>query len=744
MSALIWQPVIEPALLAALGLAALATAMWRATRRGRAAASEVVRIVGILSLLIIAMGPMQMRSEEIATPPSLAILIDGSRSMAIEDEGGLGRLESIRRAWLNVDAMNTLTADRATTLQVIGETSASVVRSAASAIDPDRDETALHAALSQAIDRAPPGSVVLAMTDGIETVERESRLDELGALAAARSIRLDAVVPGSLEAAPDVRVIARATPPIVYEGQTSEIVVDVISVGVDAELLELVVRDMETEDAVVHRQRFEPGPLRQFRAPVRPRSAPDGAAMYEIAVSGASNEAHLENNTRTVVIDVINDAAKVVVFEARPYWETSFLIDALRADPQVDVTSVLALTAERDVVRTSGRAGGADAPAPDWSTLGVYDVVVLGRGVERWFGGHRAAALRRFVVDQGGAIVFLRGDPVEGDGPDAELLRAVIDSMSPVVFGEGRSGAGTLGLTAMGRADGPLQGDAAFNLEEALVDLPGVLSTTVVESEKALATVWLRRAPELSFGERAEIRADDPPALAVLRVGAGRTMAVLSDGLWRWAMAPQASAWERAIYGQFWSRLVRWLALGGEFTPGRALSVSVSDGPHAPGDVLDIEVRARQPLSGASPNVSVIAPDGRIRPLAAQEIENRPLTWQASFTAHDEGVYEIRVADGAAAEDQGLARVAVHEHRREILDVTPRRDRMRRMVEASGGQVWAIDDVNGFFESLDSRRGDQIAKSLDAAPLWDSGWVFALVAGFFGAAWLLERWERLR
>src|SRR5690606_1143757 len=95
-----------------------------------------------------------------------------------------------------------------------------------------------------------------------------------------------------------------------------------------------------------------------------------------------------------------------------------------------------------------------------------------------------------------------------------------------------------------------------------LTELPGLIAATRVEREKAASLVLLRQAP-------ADGQTPGMAAVAHARVGRGRVMAVMGEGLWRWAMLPPDRAALDPVYDLFWSRAVRWLATGGEFLPGQ-------------------------------------------------------------------------------------------------------------------------------------------------------------------------------
>lgn len=736
MIALQWQPA-APMIAVALATCALALLALRHMRaRRQFSPALALQLVGMVLLALILAGPMRSSFSEAPVKPRVVLLVDDSQSMAIADgdvEGG-SRLDALRQSWLDPEFLSRLVDALDIETVVIQSPPRVTPRERIRALRGESPGTPLRQAFELAISAAGEGGRVLALTDGIETTEDERELRNIGNRAAAASVRIDTVVPGAAATVPNVRLAARAEPPTVFAGQASELVIDVFASAMSG-AAEVIVRQNGSDGAALAHESVALSDSLTLRIPVQPREDAD-ATIYHVSIEAPSEDAVAADNVRDVVVHVLRDAVRVIVLEARPYWESAFLIEALRHDPQIDVTSVTALTHDREIVRTSGDVGGA-IDSFDPTSIVNCDVLVLGRGVERWFGGARAALLHDFVVDQGGAMVLLRGDPVIGDDADSQMLRSVIANLSPVEFASGVLQGGVLGVTDSGREAAAISEDSAA-FERALADAPGVLATMRTNAEKALSVVWLRRAPEVMFSESVQTREDDPPALAMIRVGHGRVVSVLAEGMWRWALTPEPHGAARAMYVELWRRLTRWLALGGEFAPGKLLNVRMDASLCAPNEPVSVTIRARHPLLHERPRVAAINPLGEQTFLLIEEVRSDATAWRATFTPTHEGVHTI-IAE-AVGEDAASAHIAVYEHRRERLDTQPRRELMQRIAEDSGGELWALDASEHFLPTLDQRA--RAIETEDRRPAWDHPLLFGAALAVFGAGWLLDRRER--
>ncbi len=688
---------------------------------GRRRGEQLAKSAAAISLLIILLGPMFADTTHEQSKYRLVILVDTSQSMALLDadsSGSMTRLDELRSGWLSAGARDAYQKMFSTSYALVSDENRSISASQAVDTSPVGNTTPLADSLLRAINKAGFNGRILALTDGIDTEENEKTFRSVAALAAARNVRIDVAIAGSNTPPPALRLRAWADPAVVYQGEPSTLHVEIIAVGMDdAEAYLTVYEGGTTDGAIVFHRRVKLDMLRDLAIPVTPQRGSSGSAQaYTVAIKPTIAEPDFPVRTRQVFIEVLDEPVRVVLFDAEPYWETTFFIDALRNDPQIELTTVIALAPEREMVRRySPRLPGHDERlnAVDLDNLGEFDVVVLGKGVERWFDADAAQKLQRFVVEDGGVLVLLRGDPVATKTTDSSELHRVVQRLYPAGYGS------VDGFQTSGEKDAS---PAPMRFEF----VPEITTTRRTDGLPG----WFLSLRNTIGGT------DAKPVIAVGSVGSGTTVVSLIDGMWRWAMSPNDSTRSRSLYGRLWAMLVRRLAMGGEFTPGRALSVRFGIGQHMPGEPVEIILRSRRELPAFGPSAVLRTPDGVEHDLAFTRPDDTKLKWRAMYTPTDEGVYELRAYVPDDEQAPVTARFAVYENRRELLETKPRREQMLRLAQATGGNVWAVTDADQYLREIRHKTGST-ASSVEYEPAWDEPWVFVLILGMLGFSWLL-------
>ena len=153
---------------------------------------------------------------------------------------------------------------------------------------------------------------------------------------------------GEEELSPDVQISRVEMPRTVLVG--TSLVVDVIVShrGYSGRTVQLVVEDtgqlLASEDVTFARD-GEPVVAR-----VRIEAQDAGPRLLRFRVSAQEGERVTENNVRDVLVNVVNNAEKILYFEGEPRWEVKFLRRAVSEDENLQVV-VLQRTAESKFLR---------------------------------------------------------------------------------------------------------------------------------------------------------------------------------------------------------------------------------------------------------------------------------------------------------------------------------------------------------------------------------------------------------
>src|SRR5579871_987627 len=146
-----------------------------------------------------------------------------------------------------------------------------------------------------------------------------------------------------------------------------------------------------------------------------------GFVRYAIACAPLPEETDTTHNRANIFLSVLDTRMRVLLLEGRPTWDAKFLARALRSDPAITLDCIYQLTD----VKPFALRGSSDTPAltvpraaADFSH---YDVLILGKGYESFFDAPATAALKEWVTDRGGNLVFLRGRPDQNSPALADL-----------------------------------------------------------------------------------------------------------------------------------------------------------------------------------------------------------------------------------------------------------------------------------------------------------------------------------
>jgi len=229
-----------------------------------------------------------------------------------------------------------------------------------------------------------------------------------------------------------------------------------------------------------------------------------GNYRYSIAIRPIAGEVTLADNKTSVFLQVIKNKARVLVLEARPSWDAKFLIQALRADPTINVDAIFKLTDEKSFALQQQSADDSTDDDTDSAPRGItqstsstikipttaadlahYDVVIIGKGYADLFGPTGVAALEDYVANHAGNVIFLRGKAEDGSVDTLQQLEPMqwtSDQVSDIrmeVTDEGKSN------PAFDFSDHP---DPQLVVQR----LPSLLSATRVQGQKALSVVLAR------------------------------------------------------------------------------------------------------------------------------------------------------------------------------------------------------------------------------------------------------------
>ncbi|MCA9075637.1 MAG: hypothetical protein KDA93_11435 [Planctomycetaceae bacterium] len=587
------------------------------------------------------------------------------------------------------------------------------------------------------------------------------------------------VLPPVSELPPDLSVTKVAVSETVFEDSPVTIQIEVTATGIVGE--DVIVELVDEAGTVVEEQRLpiadsEPLSVQFETLPTKP-----GLTFYTVQVTRADEstdaessepttaEATLDNNSRIVAVNREGRPYRVLYVGGRPNWEYRFLNRALKADPQVELVSLIRIAKKeakfdfrgRDdessnpLFRGFAKEGDEETESYDEAVLirlvtkdevevrdgfpktkeqlYAYDALILDDVEAAFFTHDQLSLLERFVSERGGGLMMLGGIDTFQHGeyaqtPVADVLPVYLDRRVRVPPDD----AYRLSLSR----DGWLQPWMRLRRNEAdeqmrLAEMPEFTTVTRVESVKPGARV---------MATFESTRGDALPAVVAQRYGAGRSLAMLAGDLWRWSLRREAGA--KDDLAQTWRQSIRWLV--SDLPQRLSAQIERADANTQDNQSIPLSIRVRSAEFEAEDNadlrVTVTQPDGEQIELVPRPSVEEAGLFQSAFAPRLPGAYRATVELTDPKGTKPLmttigwtSNPAADEFRHIDVD----RKRMQNLAEATGGEVVAPDDLESFVTTLPTRHA--IVTETLTTPLWHRSWMFALVLVCLAAEWGVRR-----
>jgi uncharacterized membrane protein len=650
--------------------------------------------------------------------PTLAVLVDTSRSMQTQDvfdphnpSAPATLRADAAKPFLDPQAWSALTAKLDVDVQPFSSDG-----------KPPEDATDIGGALTAAAKKYPHLRAVALISDGDWNVGDPP--SQAAMKLRMRDVPVFAVPTGAESHLPDVELSSFDVPTFAVAGKPLRIPFTIeSSLPQDAPAtleMKSSTGEVITKDVVI------PAMSRLQDVMVWKPEAP-GDIKLTLTVPKTGNETNLDNNTLEAPLSVRKEQLHVLVIESFPRWEYRYLRNALERDPGVEVNTLLF---QPDLGKV-GAGRGYLASFPKDEQLAKYDVIFLGDvGTDPGqLTSEQCDSLMKVVRDQAAGLVFMPGF----HGFEASLMQTSLGDLYPVVWddaqphGYGTPTPGGFTLTEAGEHSllTKLE-DTDEASEEVWKDLPGFQWYAPALRAKAGTEVLVMHSTESNdFGRI--------PLIVTRTYGAGKILFMGTDGAWRWRKGV-----EDKYHYRFWGQVVRWMAYQRNMSSGDKIRLFYSpDRPRA-GAVLTLNANAMstngEPLQDGAVIAQITSPSGKIDSVrllpASQE------SWglfTGVYTPDEPGEYQVRLSstDAGAALDttisvQGSAREKIGKPAKpEVLREIAQLTRGKFMENATPASIAAL------VAALPQPELQERRVQLWASPLWSG--LLMLLLGIFWA-----------
>lgn len=671
--------------------------------------------------------PLLVRQQTVPTPAVVAVVIEDSGSMSLQDRPE--RADRWSQAWQIAAAVDSAVSDADEAAEVVflrgngrrplRETTPAVARTEI----PGAVGTDLPGLINQArqtlLGQPLRGLVVLG----------DGHAEDHGPPVAPPGLPLWLVGVGDVVGPPDRFLASLRYPDRVQRDQplVVDLTVGQSEVAGDALAQPITVRLLHGGE-VVDEQAGPAADLTRWELTWTPSEL--GLAVLEVEVAPLDNERFLANNRATLAVDVEQDRARVLVLAPVPGWDVRFLAQAAHREPRLQL-SVVRPGPTGPVLADSLHAWQAPTTAAGWRDRWEAVILAGSPGALLPDGGAQLAA----AVRQGLGLLTIAGDP--GGDMQPRSWPAALQTVLPVSLGRDLMRAGEYPVKAA--VDAPRH--------------PILAGITHGQDAAGVLDSWppLQRLLPVRPGTDAEVLLEagaDVPLLVAAVPGEGRSLWFGGRRLWElsfWRLAGRLAVGSEGgnrLLGQ----MLLWTALGDQ-TAGISLlgqRLVFEEGEFVPVAARWLDLRG-DPVIGRPLAVEVTAPDGgqtRVQALQADPL--RPGIATADLPPLPPGRWRLVPRSLETPAEIGPGReIMVTRAERELAQVRQDRRNLRQTAARLGGVA------------LDAGQPAQVARLLQEVSALDlrprtslrqarhepaAGWPWLLAAVMLLAVeWLLRR-----
>ncbi len=718
-----WTAALGGGTLLALTLALLWRELRRVPRRRDFAAAQALRLLAAGLLVLALFRPERVSRTRSETRPGVAILCDGSGSMATRDVPGGTNGALTRREWLDARRAGNTWRPLTNQYRVAVEDFAAAGENPAAAAGQGTD---LDQALLDALERHTDLRAILLLTDG------DWNLGRPPATAATRlalqGIPVFAVTVGSETPLPDLDLQSALAPAYGLIGERISLPFTIRN-NLPREVRTRV--ELSGAGAESGRDLVLP-PLSVSHDSLAFAPGREGVFDFRLDLPVEPDEVSKDNNSRAFRMAVRREKLKVLLVDTEPRWEFRFLRNALDRDPGVEVDCLLL---HPGLGPAAGRNYLSAFPAGR-EVLAPYDVIFLGDAGPVQITAEQAEWIRELVTRQASGLVFLPGrrgfQAGLTNGPLGELLPVTLEPVPASESGEPDSGKGSgarpearLELTPRGAqhlltmlADNPEDNPATWRR------LPGFFWHAPVERAKPGSEVLAVHATQRNQYGRI-------PLLVTRPAGHGKVLYLGIDSAWRWRRGV-----EDLYHYRFWRQVARWMAHQRHLAHAEGIRFFFQPESPAQGEKVFLHAtvwnQAGFPVEKGPVEVIVTRGGQPVERLELAPAGEQAGVFDGAFTPRQGGDYGLEVLCRPAGR-RLLAQVAVRGLEREPAGRPARPEVLREIAAITGGQSGGLEELDALVQTirlLPEARPAERRLRLWCHPLWA-----ALIIGLLTLYW---------
>jgi len=669
----------------------------------------ILRWSALTGGIIVISQPVIEFHRRIVEPGTIAVLVDRSESMSI-DQGGIDRSEVVNML-LTGNVFSTLQKNYSVRFFSFADSLTGEIDNPGdlTSIVPDGIGTNISRAWMESFEKLEltPPAMMLIISDGAHNSGANPVRLARTAHAPIWTIGI-----GSSETYKDAMLLQVNANPVVYQGSTVPVEVGYRVVGSTGENLTITLRNRKSQ--VVGRKQVDViSEYSDGSVTYNVDVTDPGKQRFRVEISNLKDELTTDNNQHSFYLNVLASKMRVLLMSGPPDNGLGDLVRRLSKDEHIEL-----------IQRTTRGRSFYEGSWPDENLLKEIDVVILHHFPVRKNKSEQLGRFAEAVIKAELPVGFI-------DGGEVDLHRLkVFESVLPLTFSpasRGRAG----GVLTEGQVI-PIQRHAIM-ADPDEVDFSGQWSGL---PPLQFASGRFQIAPHANI--LAEFhptdRPDRYPAIVVSETGGVKSVVILGRNLWRWGLA---SSGEDGLIEPFIRRLIRWLAVR---KVGKRVNLQFDkelfSNQESVGFMVTVLNENYLQLDDAIVSAEISVGDTIGSETVLDGIGQG--RYRGMFQPWGEGEYRIRalavIEDSEIGTDQG--RITVEPFSIELLDARLNEELLRAVGEFSGGGYITPNQADSLFLNLNIPPDER--QETKRWELWGKGWILTVIVILLAVEWFIR------
>jgi len=680
----------------------------------------------------------------------VAILLDTSRSMNIEDEkDGMKRIERAKRNLVNPEFDLVEQLGKRFRLRLFKCDADIKQVGSFDKVTADGDRTNINQSLSSLLALLTHETVagVVMFSDGADN--GRGNLSQTAAAFRQNGIPVYTVCTGGVRPIKDIEIGRVSVHREVLLNTIVSLKAEIVSSGFDGLKLPLVLRrgsERAGGEIIAKKQVQLTGGSQQVTMEFAPEE--EGLLDFELSLPPQQGEMDAENNRINFFVSSEKHKLRVLYMEGTQYrkperdkWEFQYLVEALEEDPAIEVTTLM--RDDFEAARKVGLKCVREGFPKTKRELYEYDVVISSDIDIVYFTEEQLKNLVDFVAVHGGGFIMIGGYTAFGPGGYDE---SIIDKMLPVDMEAGRDDRYTEGekfrwkITEQGWTHPIMQIDPdPKKNREIWESMPEFNGFNHVLRAKPHATVLaVHPFRKTIYGPCVQ--------LAVQQYGKGRTMAFATDTTAGWGEEFEEK-WgtgdDNEYFRKFWQNAVRWVGAYQLKVPNSPVIAATDAVRYLPGDRVEISASVvdenYEPALGTTVTAQITLPDGTSITRPLEPDISRAGRYFVRYVVGQQGDYSATVSATLRGSELGSDTVKFSCRAADVerRNYRPNPDLLDYLSDRTGGKRYTFENLPKLLDDLKSTISEE--QNYVERCFWDNKYLYILLLSLLCVEWFTRR-----